>query len=101
MVKPQKENICQFCHRKFDNASALTEHHLLPRSKGGTREHIELFCRLCHSTVHASFENKTLAAMYTTVDALRASEEMKPYLKWVRKQDPNSRFKTRTRKDKH
>lgn len=96
-----QEHICAFCERKFESASALTEHHLLPRSQGGKKEHTDMFCRLCHSTVHASFKNKTLAKMYASVEALRQADELKPFLRWARKQNPNSSFKTRPRKDKH
>lgn len=99
---PQKEPdyICAFCERRFDSSSALTEHHLLPRAEGGKKEHTAMFCRLCHSTVHASFSNHTLAGQYDSISALREAPELKPYLKWVKKQDPNSRFKTRPRKDR-
>jgi 5-methylcytosine-specific restriction enzyme A len=94
------EHRCRLCERRFEDASSLTDHHLLPRAEGGKTEHIADFCRLCHSTVHATFSNRTLADSYANVEALKAAPELQGYLKWVRRQDPGARFKTRTRKDR-
>jgi 5-methylcytosine-specific restriction enzyme A len=97
--KLPKEIPCGLCERSFEEA-ALTEHHLLPRSEGGTQEHVALLCRQCHSTVHATFHNKTLAVLYSKIEALRSASELQAYLKWVRRQDPTSRFRTRKKNDR-
>lgn len=101
-MAPKKQEIfrCNLCERQFESASSLTEHHLLPKSEGGTIEHVTPLCRLCHSTVHATFSNRTLATLYSTLDALKAAPELQSYLKWVRRQDPERRFRARRRNER-
>lgn len=89
---------CSLCEREFASGRYLTEHHLLPRSKGGQKEHVAQLCGACHSTVHATFTNATLAQAYASVAALREAPELRPYLRWVRRQDPHRRIHTRRRR---
>lgn len=72
---------CALCGR---DVAALTVHHLVPKSHGGT-ETVPL-CFPCHKTIHAFFSNDTLARVYPTLDALRATDEIRVYLRWVRRQ---------------
>lgn len=90
---------CGLCDRPFTRA-ALTKHHCLPKSKGGTADDVELICSQCHGMVHATYTNATLAAVYPTLVQLRTAPELAPFLKWVRKQPPTrrKRNKARTRK---
>ena len=90
---------CQLCGRAFDR-SKLTQHHCLPKSKGGTVEDIELICSQCHGMVHATFTNETLAALYSTIPQLRQAAELQSYIKWVRKLSPDKRKKNKPRKFK-
>lgn len=82
---------CSLCGRPFERRQ-LTRHHCLPREEGGTGEHVELLCSQCHGMVHATYTNATLAALYPTIAQLRQAPELRPFLKWVRKQ-PSSRRK--------
>jgi hypothetical protein len=50
--------------------------------------------------VHATYTNETLAAMYPTIDQLRAAPELRKFLKWVRKQAPTRRKGNAPRKRK-
>jgi hypothetical protein len=98
MPKPTpKLHYCDLCERAFEDPGALTEHHVLPRSQGGTVEHVRPFCRLCHGTVHATYTNQTLGALYFTTEALREAPELQPYLRWVRRQPAEKGFKTKRR----
>jgi 5-methylcytosine-specific restriction protein A len=90
---------CALCARPFARAQ-LTKHHYLPKSKGGTEDHVELICRQCHGMVHATFTNQTLAALYPTIDQLRAAPELAKFLTWVRKQPPTRRKANKSRKRK-
>jgi hypothetical protein len=90
---------CGLCARPFPRGQ-LTKHHCLPKAKGGTAEHVELICRPCHGMVHATFTNQTLAALYPTIDQLRAAPELAKFLTWVRKQPPTRRKKNKPRKRK-
>ena len=90
---------CGLCGRGCMRAQ-LSQHHCLPRSKGGTSEDISLICKQCHGMVHATFTNETLAALYPTVAQLRRASELAAYIKWVRKQPASRRTKNKPRRDK-
>jgi hypothetical protein len=90
---------CALCGRSFAQ-STLTRHHCLPREKGGTGEDVELLCRQCHSMVHATFTNATLAVLYPTIDQLRRAPELGKYIRWVRKQPPSRVTRNAPRKRK-
>lgn len=89
---------CGLCGRGFARES-LTRHHCLPRSRGGTVEDIELLCGQCHSMVHCTFENSTLAARCATLE-LRQAPELQKYIRWVRGQPPTRRLRNRPRRRK-
>ena len=78
---------CGLCGRAFDRAG-LTKHHCLPRSKGGTTEHVELLCGMCHGMVHATFTNQTLAAVYPANIHMAVNSDrfpsIHPELLWAR-----------------
>lgn len=90
---------CGLCGRGFERR-ALTKHHCLPKSRGGTHEDVELLCRQCHGMIHATFTNRTLEALYPTLSELRKAPELAPFLKWVRKQPSSRRTKNAPRKRK-
>ena len=90
---------CCLCGRGFGR-SQLTRHHCLPRQKGGTSEDIELLCSQCHGMVHATYTNRTLAALYPTIEQLRAAPELSAFLRWVRKQPPSRRTRNEPRRRK-
>jgi hypothetical protein len=88
---------CSLCGRPFDRAR-LTRHHCLPRARGGTAEDVELLCPQCHGMVHTTYTNRTLAALYPTIDRLRRAPEMQAYVRWVRKQPPSRRTRIARRR---
>ena len=90
---------CCLCGRSFARQH-LTKHHCLPKSRGGTQDHVELLCGMCHGMVHATFTNKTLESIYPTIEDLRTAPELKAYLKWVRKQPATRRTRNKQRKQK-
>jgi hypothetical protein len=75
-------------------ASLLTEHHLLPRQKGGTSEHTVPMCRPCHGHVHATYDNHTLAVALSSLDALRRDERIARFVRFIRKQDVAASFRS-------
>jgi hypothetical protein len=93
------EILCGLCRRSFMR-SALTRHHCLPQAKGGTAEDVELLCSQCHSMVHATYTNNTLAAVYPTLAELRSAPELQKYLGWVRKQPASRRKRNAPRRRK-
>jgi hypothetical protein len=90
---------CSLCGRSFP-VKQLTKHHCLPRQKGGTRDDIELICRQCHSMIHATYTNATLAALYPTIEQLRRAPELAAFLRWVRKQPPSRHKRNQPRRQR-
>jgi hypothetical protein len=90
---------CGLCGRCFARAG-LTRHHCLPRQKGGTAEDVELLCAQCHSMVHATYTNPTLASQYATLAELRQAPELEKYIRWVRKQPASRRKRNHPRRRK-
>lgn len=90
---------CGLCGRAFARTS-LTRHHLLPRSRGGTGDDIALLCPQCHSMVHCTYTNGTLAGEYASLAELRQAPELQKYIRWVRKQPATRRLRNRSRKDR-
>jgi hypothetical protein len=81
---------CPLCVRPVPHKS---DHHLTPRSRGGKKT--LPICLDCHKSVHAFFTNKELEDKYNTVDALLGDEKFAKHIKWLSKQDPNRRYRTK------
>ena len=84
---------CELCHRLVP-VELITQHHLMPRQKGGKAEHRTPLCKPCHKQIHATFGNTDLARVYDNIDALRKATLLQPFLKWIRKQSPDRNFRT-------
>ena len=90
--------ICELCGRCVD---IVTLHHLYPRSQGKRRKMkaTELptawLCGACHRQLHILFTNKELAAKFSSIEQLRADEQVQKFVAWISKQDPNKRVKVR------
>jgi 5-methylcytosine-specific restriction enzyme A len=99
-MKPNHDPIpCGLCGRAFDR-KGLTKHHCLPKSRGGTSDDVGLLCPQCHSMVHCTYENRTLAGHYPSLSELRQAPELQKYIRWVRKQPPTQRSRNKTRRKK-
>lgn len=72
--------VCLLCEREVPE---LTEHHLIPRSRGGVET--TPICRDCHRQIHALFSNKVLETEMNSYEAIIADERFAKYVKWVRK----------------
>lgn len=84
------EGQCVLCER--DNIQ-LTRHHLLPREEGGKEEDIALICEYCHKQIHALYTNKELAVRLSTLEELKEDENIKKYLKFIKKQPSTKKIK--------
>lgn len=74
------EENCPLCER---NVPFLTEHHLIPKSRGG--KELLSICRDCHRQIHALFDNKLLEQELHEYELLIENEKFVKYLKWVKK----------------
>jgi 5-methylcytosine-specific restriction protein A len=89
----QDTGVCRLCERMVPRGM-ITLHHLTPRQKGGKAEDRTPLCKPCHKQLHAVFSNAALAQRYGTVDSLRQAEPLQPFLRWIRKQKPDRKFRT-------
>jgi 5-methylcytosine-specific restriction protein A len=94
-IRGNGDATCAFCGRTVP-ATLVTQHHLLPKERGGKPEHRAPFCKPCHKQIHAIFSNKQLAEEYASLDALHAAPELATFLAWIRKQKPDRTFRTIT-----
>ncbi|AFZ68890.1 HNH endonuclease [Deinococcus peraridilitoris] len=87
-------SLCQLCER---DVPKLTVHHLVPRSQGRRGEALPtlLICLACHRQLHVLFSNEELARSLNTRDKRVSHPAMERFLKWVRKQSPQTHVRVR------
>lgn len=86
---------CPLCQRVVPKVS---DHHLIPKSRGGTSEDTIPICLDCHNSIHKFFTNKELEKQYNSVEALLSHEQFNKHIKWLAKQNPQRRYKTKQKK---
>lgn len=87
--------VCPICERPNYFPS---DHHMVPKSRGGKTT--ETICEDCHKAIHAHFTNKELEETYHTPEALLSHEGFAKQIKFLSKQDPGGRTKTKKNKDR-
>ena len=80
--------ICPLCLRSIPEGVPQSLHHLIPKLKGGKGGPTVLLHHLCHKEVHARFSEAELARQFSTIEALRDSDRLRPFLDWVAKRPP-------------
>ncbi len=71
---------CELCDRIVPE---LTEHHLIPKEKGGKHLDTAMLCTMCHKQIHALYTNRELAARLFSITRLRDDENIKKYLNFI------------------
>lgn len=94
MEKPEIIFHCLLCERPTNK---LTDHHVVPRSRGGT-ETIAI-CVDCHRQIHVLYDNKMLEEDYNTAELLLASEGFSKYLMWAKNRPVGSAHKAKRSRD--
>lgn len=84
------EDTCPLCNR---TGATMSEHHLIPKSRGGT--YTELICSDCHSAIHARYSNKELEEGFYTLELIKADKDLQKAFKFVSKQNTYRRFRNR------
>ncbi|GAB9466008.1 hypothetical protein Gpo141_00003394 [Globisporangium polare] len=84
--------LCEMCERPMN----LTAHHLTPRvtharylKQGYTREFLNtciMICRQCHSKIHSTEDERTLAREFNTLEKIMAHPEIVRWVSYARKQ---------------
>lgn len=87
---PQEEEapppvICWLCGRP--TGKTIIWHHPIPKSRGG-RDVVPMHA-ICQQTLIANFSNSELQQHGTDVDALLANPNVRKFVDWVAKKDPD------------
>jgi hypothetical protein len=96
-VRPEfgRAERCELCGRAV---SALTKHHLIPRTRHKSRRSRRMFsrhelrtrlawlCRPCHRHIHALLENKQLELDFNTLESLSSHPDVQKFVNWIRRQ---------------
>lgn len=83
---------CALCGR---TGVETTVHHLTPKEMGGSLLPTAELCKPCHKQIHALYTNEELAVRLSTLEELKADEQIRRYLRWIRKQAPGALPRTR------
>jgi len=88
------ESNCGFCNR----IKELTFHHYIPKTLHNNKLFRKLYdrkymqnhgidlCDDCHRAIHTFFTEKELGKYYNTKDKLFATEKVRKFIKWIKKQ---------------
>lgn len=79
---------CVFCGMDV----STIEHHIIPRSKGGTKTVSS--CETCENFCHKTWSHNELRDTYNNVETILANEKFQKFLKWRKKQSPETEFKS-------
>jgi hypothetical protein len=71
-------------------------HHVVPKSRGG--QDTAPIHPICHRTIHAAIDNKTLERDFSDAEALRAHPDIARFLAWVQDKDPDFHAPTRRKR---
>lgn len=85
---------CPLCGRPIINGPSVSEHHPVPKSYGGKEK--VLMHHICHQKVHTVFTEKELYESYYDFQKLKKHPQIRKFIKWVKKQDPEFLDKNRT-----
>lgn len=77
---------CPLCGRDMIQGSSVNQHHLIPKSEGGTEQFY--MHRICHHKLHATFSEKELAAYFHTWERLKDHPQISKFVCWVKKKPP-------------
>lgn len=90
----EPKETCPLCNRPMHYAS---DHHLVPKTRGG--KDTVTICYDCHQAIHSLFSNKDLENKYNTVDSLLSDERFAKTAKFISRQDPTRKTRTKNAKD--
>ncbi|MEO1065598.1 MAG: HNH endonuclease, partial [Actinomycetota bacterium] len=62
---------CPLCGRPIPTHVPQSQHHLIPKLRGGKGGPTVLLHQICHNEIHATLSETDLAREYSTIEALR------------------------------
>ncbi len=92
--------ICPLCLRPIPVNAKQSQHHLVPKLRGGKGGPTILVHQICHNEVHAALTETELARLYNTPETLRSHPELAKFFAWIARKPPtfHSRSKGGRRK---
>ncbi|WP_317057038.1 HNH endonuclease [Roseovarius rhodophyticola] len=95
-----EDPICPLCRRPIPPEAKQSQHHLIPKLKGGKGGETVLLHQICHNEIHATLTEAELARDYATIEALRAHPRLEKFVAWIAKRPPGFHSKTPGRRRK-
>lgn len=86
--------LCPLCRRPIPPGARASQHHLVPKLKGGARGPVVRLHQICHSAIHAALSEAELARAYADIDALRAHPRLARFIAWVEGRPPGFHART-------
>jgi hypothetical protein len=86
--------VCPLCGRPIPPGARQSDHHLVPRLKGGGRGPVVRLHQICHDAIHAILTEAELARRYRDVAALRAHPQIARFVDWVADRPPEFHART-------
>lgn len=80
--------VCALCGRDIPPEVPQSQHHLIPRLKGGKGGETILIHHICHKEIHAVLSEAELARVYNTPQSLRGHPRLAKFFAWVAKRPP-------------
>ena len=87
-MQQDQDPICPLCLRPIPPEARQSQHHLIPKLRGGRGSQTILVHQICHNEVHAALTETELARIYNTPDALRAHPTLTKFFSWVARKPP-------------
>ena len=79
---------CPLCQRPIPPDVPQSQHHLIPKLKGGKGGPVVLMHHICHREIHATLTEAELAQPYNTPEALLRHPRLAKFAAWVAKRPP-------------
>jgi hypothetical protein len=83
-----QDPICPLCGRPIPPDVPQSQHHLIPKLKGGKGGPTVLLHHICHREIHASLSEAELARRFHTIEALQAHPRLARFITWVARRPP-------------
>lgn len=86
--------VCPLCERPIPAGAPQSDHHLLPRLKGGGRGPVVRLHQICHNAIHATLTEAEIARGFRDVAALRAHPALARFVTWIAARPPGFHART-------
>jgi hypothetical protein len=86
--------ICPLCGRPIPPGAAQSDHHLVPRLKGGGRGPVVRLHQICHNAIHAALTEAEIARGFSDMAALCTHPRLVRFAAWVARRPPEFHART-------